>query len=124
MDLTLRFGTQADTAVVRLFKDRAAPRSDGTLACTVSCRGNDYRSDIAASDVDELVRLVRSVSVPAAGGCGMGLDGRYYELTIKNLMAEATYRWWEKPDPGWEPLVAIAGSLLNLGFQVSGQYLR
>jgi hypothetical protein len=49
----------------------------------------------------------------------MGLDGRYYELTIKDLMAEATYRWWEKPDPGWEPLVAIAGSLLNLGSRVS-----
>jgi hypothetical protein len=53
----------------------------------------------------------------------MGLDGRYYELTIKDLMAEATYRWWEKPDPGWEPLVAIAGSLLNLGSRVSGRYL-
>ena len=124
MDLTLRFGTQADTAVVRLFKDRAAPRSDATLACTVSCRGNEYHSDIAASDVDELVRLVRSVTVPAAGGRGTGLDGRYYELTIKDLVAEETYRWWEKPDPGWEPLVAIAGSLLNLGFQVSGRYLR
>jgi len=124
MDLTLRFGTQADTAVVRLFKDRAAPRSEATLACTVSCSGNEYRTDIAASDVDELVRLVKSVTVPAAGGCGMGLDGRYYELTIKDLMAEATYRWWEKPDPGWEPLVAIADSLLNLGFQVSGRYLR
>jgi hypothetical protein len=123
MDLTLRVDTQAGTTVVRLFKDRASPRSDTTLACAVSCRGDEYRSDIPASEVEELVRLIGSTTVPSVGGCGFGLDGCSFELTIKEGAAKATYQWWMTPDPSWAPLEAIAVGLINLGGQISGQYL-
>lgn len=124
MDLTLRVDTQVGTTVVRLFKDTASPISDTTFACTVSCKGGEYRSDIPASEVQELVHLVGSATVSAVGACAVGLDGRSYELTIKEGGAQATYRWWMTPAPGWTPLVAIAGWLMNLGVRISGQYLR
>ena len=123
MDISLQVNTEGGTLVVRLFKDRSCTDSYKTFACTVSCRGCEYRSDIPASELQALLQAVRSATISAVGGCAMGLDGTSYELTIEDGVAHATYRWWMIPDDGWQPLAQISGMLLHLGFKVSGQYL-
>ncbi len=123
MDLSLRVNTQGGTTVIRLFKDRGCADSYKTFACTVSCRGREYRSDIPASELQDLLLALRSATISAVGGCALGLDGTSYELTIEAGVAHATYRWWMTPDEGWHPLAQISGMLLHLGFRVSGQYL-
>jgi hypothetical protein len=89
----------------------------------VSCRGHEYRSDIPASELQDLLRAVRLATISAAGCCALGLDGTSYELTIEDGFAEARYRWWMTPEEGWRPLMEISGMLLHLGSRVSGQYL-
>lgn len=123
MDLTLRVNAEGGTSVVRLFKDRTSPTSYMEFACTVSCRGREYRADIPASELQELLHAVTSASISPMGDCGLGLDGVSYELTIEEGIAHATYRWWMTPAEGWRPLAEIAGRLLQLGYRVSGQYL-
>lgn len=123
MELTLRVNTQAGTTVVRLFKDSASPRSYKEFACLVSCRGKEYRAWIPALNFKDFFEFVRSASICPLGGCGLGLDGTSYELTIEEGLAQANYQWWMNPVSGWTPLTEIANRLLQLGFQVSGQYL-
>jgi hypothetical protein len=67
--------------------------------------------------------MVQSAKVSALGGCGRGLDGVTYELSLEEGAARASYQWWATPSTGWDQLSVIANSLLRLGFQVSGQYL-
>lgn len=118
MELLLRINTQADTITIHL-----SPSSYKEFACTVSSRGRDYRSDIPATELQELLEYVRSVNISALGACAMGIDGESYELTLENGSAHATYRWWMTPDERWQPLQEIASRLLGLGFRVSGKYL-
>jgi hypothetical protein len=123
IDLTLRVNTRGGTTVIRLSKDTGPPPPYAGFVCAVACRSGEYRANIPDSDVDELLRFVRSATVSAVGACAEGLDGVSYELSINEGFAHATYGWWMKPASGWTPLTEIASRLLNLGFQVSGQYL-
>ena len=62
MDLALRVNTQGGSTVVRLFKDRSCADSYKTFACTVSCRGSEYRSDIPASELQGVLQAVKSAT--------------------------------------------------------------
>lgn len=123
MNLSLQVSTQAGTTVIRLFRDPNSPKSYKEFACTVTSRGRDYRSDIPAPELQELLHAVRSAKISLVGNSPQGLDGTSYELTVEEGGAQATYCWWSHPDKGWHPLVEIARTLLNLGFKVSGLYL-
>jgi len=123
MDITLQVSTQAGETVIRLFKDAQSPNSYKEFACVVTVREHDYRSDIPASDLQDLLQAIRSAKISAVGSCGLGIDGTSYKLTIEDGTAYATYRWWMNPDRGWCDLEEIAGMLIRLGSKVSGQYL-
>jgi len=123
MDLTLKVNAERGTSVIRLFKDRGSPTSYKEFTCIVSCQGREYQANIPASELQELLQSVITASIPPFGECGFGLDGISYELTIEEDFAHATYCWWLTPAEGWRPLVEIADRLLQIGFQVSGQYL-
>ncbi len=86
-------------------------------------QGKEYRAGIPASNLKDLFEFVRSASICPLGECGLGLDGTSYELTIDEGIALATYRLWMNPVSGWTPLTEIADRLLQIGFQISGQYL-
>ena len=122
MNFSLQVNSQRGTTVNRLFEDPKSRNPSKEFAFTVSCLGAEYRLDIPASELEELLHAARSVTISPAGGCGMGLDGKSYELTIDTGFAHATYRWWMSPEEGWRPLEKIAGMLLQLAFKVSGQY--
>src|SRR3990170_3716184 len=119
MELTLRVNAERGTTVIRLFKDRASPASHKEFACTVLFQDREYRADIPAAELQDLLGAVRSARVSPVGDCGFGLDGVSYELTIEEGMAHATYRWWMTPGEGWSPLADIADRILQLGFRVS-----
>lgn len=123
MELILRVNAERGTTVIRLFKDRSSPTSYKEFACTVLFQDREYRADIPAAELQDLLEAVRSARISPLGDCGLGLDGVSYELTFEEGMAHATYRWWMTPGEGWSPLANIAERLLGLGFQVSGQYL-
>jgi hypothetical protein len=123
MDISLRMNTQAGTTVIHLFKDPASADSYKTFACTVSCPDEEFRADLPASELQDLLLAVTTARITPAGGCGFGLDGRSYELTIEDGRARATYGWWMTPEEGWSPLQEISHMLLDLGRRVSGQYL-
>lgn len=123
MNLLLGVNTVEGATVIRLFKDPHSPNSYKEFACTVSCRGHEYQAIIPASELQELLRAVRSARISPLGGCALGIDGTSYELRIEEGVAQATYRWWMTPEEGWRPLADIASMLLDLGFRVSGQYL-
>lgn len=123
MELTLRVNTQAGSTVIRVFRSHKAATSASHFECTVSSRGEEYRSWVKIEEFREVFDLVRSATISPLGECALGLDGVSYELTIEEGVAQATYRWWMAPSPGWAPLAGIARHLLALGTKTSGQYL-
>lgn len=86
-------------------------------------RAREYRTQIPAADLQEFLEIVRSANISALGGCEVGVDGVSYQLSIEDGAARALYRWGMNPKPGWAHLTVIANALLQLGCQVSGQYL-
>jgi hypothetical protein len=59
--------------------------------------------------------MVQSAKVSALGGCGLGLDGVSYELSLEEGAARASYQWWATPSTGWDQLSVICEQPLARG---------
>jgi hypothetical protein len=123
MEITLRLDKAGEKTVIRLFKDPKSPRSYKEFTCIVTTRGQNYRSDILASELQEFLLFLKSSVVPVKGECGFGIDGISYELTIENDFACSSFKWWMNPEAGWTPLMEIVRKLMSIGHRISGQYL-
>lgn len=122
MNITLRTESQGDTTMVQLIQEHGGIDSKQMFACMVLRHSAEYRSHIPASELEDILKVVRTASISMIGDCPTGVDGKSFELTIENGMASSSYRWWENPDEKWHSLSMIANMLDQLAFRVSGLY--
>jgi hypothetical protein len=122
MNLKLTTTAQENVTIIHLNCVGSEKGSEQMFICNVTRQGEDYRAIIPESELKDLFNAVSSARISAVGDCPIGGDGVTYELIIENGYASATYRWWMVPHEKWHPLSLITDKLLQLAFQVSGQY--
>jgi hypothetical protein len=94
---------------VRLVESRRGPAPQFTLY-----DGERPLSALAATETNEMLRLLSQVTMQAPWDARVGRDGATFTLRLEGPMSYAEFNWWLEVPKGWESIGAVFDYAMSL----------
>ena len=71
------------------------------------------KKKMTASDVDEIMKELSTMHIPAFPNHHMGCDGGFTELEVGGYSGKSHFRWWSAAPDGWKVLDDIVERVIH-----------